>query len=1368
MVAAASESRLGRLFERVEVGDPIGRCARRVIGQLGARDRAALSAVSRSCYQLIRGRGLLVGEWDRYSIPWAFLRRHVRHISESTGRQIPWPAEAEILEVATSIDDREAVQRGEKLAIGAGEFGLVTWAWANRGEKWVAVKVTGEELVEVEAEVALQKALSGLPHIMPLADSCRGVDDRGRPQLLQVMEIAGLGSISSLRGQIQALADVDFREQVIFHLFSGVVTAVNGMHGRGYIHLDLKSGNVVVDDQGRVWGIDFGCSQRTTDGQVSGLFSQGDFNTFSPERWLALGADPGADRCDGRAIDSWAAGIILLELLRPGPRLFDRAVLEGLLEMPRSQVKRSRREILESYMERQLGGVDDLQDPSPDSAWDLVKQLLAIDPAERMSLDAVMDHPWCRARKGEASQHEAAVRGRLTEFVQAGSLASSEEAVGASRGAVSPLDLPPAHFVNHVRRPKLESALRDRIMSGAQLAVCRGAPGMGKSELAAAVAHELGDQFGMRLWMREGDQPSRIEAQLLDLAREWRLVGEGAKFEEALPLLREHLRTYREREGRPWLMVVDNGGSEEMLRPYLLEGGQVIVTTTSDAWAEAIDVPAMSTAEGQALVQRLLQREDPEADLLCQQLAYVPLGIVQACAFIRNQRFTIPAYIELLKSTPIARSTDESLYGKRLPYSMEVLHHLTFSALEDAGALPLLQRLACLAPSEIPAELFDLREGEMAQLELLQRYAVLQPGSAGSVALHGLTHQSVRRRSSHQQLAEAMRHAGLALFATCPNPSTPHEVKVQQMVAPHMDSLLMLGAATPSLSEQAKRALALTFARLATLYAVWGLQDGLRRVGGAILPRLESVDMGSAQAVFSFQTGFGHALREIGHPKEAMEHFVEAVKVIEAEYGPDHEDVAGGAHHIGLTLRQLGDHAGSLKWFEKSAQGYRALGDSSSVNLQICLASVGNARRMMGDLEGAEEAMRESLAVAHRLYESPHPRLADALGDLGCILLAAEDADGALTSLEEGRAMLSELYGPHSLQMALPFHNLGLVQSEKKEFPEALESLDQALALFGERQTGHFGLARLGTLSLKGNVLHLMGDPDGASAVYGLCREGYRAHFPGDRADHAELLERIGRIHFDRQERREGLDHLRQAAEMSWKAVGTEHRMTQLRLRSLVGHLQAIQRLPDGMALLREGVERCEASVGQGHPLLGHFLMAAADACSARDDVGGMLDYHRRGVTVARASGREQTEGWLLTDIALAENRRGNRSEAIDCQSEALEIFERLDRKPYVAQALHNLGSFHHESKHHETAVGYFQRAIALREELGDDQRSNLASSQSDLAVAFAFLERNEEALEQFRAAMATYGSIPDPLKIEECKRNIAIIRAKLRSCIIS
>jgi serine/threonine protein kinase/DNA-binding SARP family transcriptional activator/WD40 repeat protein len=144
--------------------------------------------------------------------------------------------------------------------LGSGDFGVVYRAYQPSVGREVAVKVIRPEYAnhlafvrrfEREAQIVAQLEH---PHILPLFDFWR--DPEGA---FLVMPIMRGGSLAD------ALRRGGWNLGPAFQLLDQVGGALAYAHRRGVIHRDVKTGNVLLDEEGNAYLSDFGIATRLTD-----------------------------------------------------------------------------------------------------------------------------------------------------------------------------------------------------------------------------------------------------------------------------------------------------------------------------------------------------------------------------------------------------------------------------------------------------------------------------------------------------------------------------------------------------------------------------------------------------------------------------------------------------------------------------------------------------------------------------------------------------------------------------------------------------------------------------------------------------------------------------------------------------------------------------------------------------------------------------------------------------------------------------------------------------------------------------------------------------------------------------------------------
>jgi len=159
-------------------------------------------------------------------------------------------------------------------------------------------------------------------------------------------------------------------EKKALFYFLQLIDAVSYCHTEGVCHRDLKLENLLLDNNGNLKITDFG---------HAGIFPKG-WDVFSPELVGSL-FHLSPEQIQGQAylghkVDTWAIGVLLFRLVAGvhpfqsnDPNEFVSAVTEGRFSLP---------EIMS----------EDLKD--------LLKRILRVNPEDRISLDDMKSHPWCK------------------------------------------------------------------------------------------------------------------------------------------------------------------------------------------------------------------------------------------------------------------------------------------------------------------------------------------------------------------------------------------------------------------------------------------------------------------------------------------------------------------------------------------------------------------------------------------------------------------------------------------------------------------------------------------------------------------------------------------------------------------------------------------------------------------------------------------------------------------------------------------------------------------------------------------------------------------------------------------------------------
>lgn len=233
---------------------------------------------------------------------------------------------------------------------------------------------------QIELEFALHERLGQHANIIKYLAS--GQDDAW---IWLALELAEGGDLFD-----KIEADEGVGVDVAHLYFTQLVEAIGWCHGKGIAHRDIKPENMLLSDRGDLKLADFGLAtqflsprtgERKTCGMVCGsppyiapeILKCGQANLKRKNTEEKTGYSPDAS-------DVWSCAIVLFVLLA-GNTPWDCPVEEESWEFA-------------EYIRTKGRSEDELWEKIPQDSLSLVRGMLRVDPAERMSLDAVKQHPW--------------------------------------------------------------------------------------------------------------------------------------------------------------------------------------------------------------------------------------------------------------------------------------------------------------------------------------------------------------------------------------------------------------------------------------------------------------------------------------------------------------------------------------------------------------------------------------------------------------------------------------------------------------------------------------------------------------------------------------------------------------------------------------------------------------------------------------------------------------------------------------------------------------------------------------------------------------------------------------------------------------
>lgn len=1254
----------------------------------------------------------------------------------------------------------------ENFTIGKGGFGAVYLAGKVNPQTQKVIDFVGVKITKgtgpIEAEVAIQKEVKELKHVMPSYD--QQIIDEGRKTLFQVMPLAGLGSLAKIACLVQDQGDKDFQEKLLYVIAHDVLNGLKQLHARDVYHLDLKPENVVLNKQGESLIIDFGCAKKEERGLIEGRTADGDTQYFSPPRLLAFkGRGSGLIRAS--AVDLWSVGISLYEIASGFP-YDDREAEEKASDSPAA---------LKDFLHRDLYSNFAFPTNHPDSFGSFLLHLLAFDEYSAPSAEQALLHPWFQRMSETAQNWEEGTRIHLVEMTQ--SLRRK------NRTCLGMRDLPHPHFQDYLSRPSIENPLIEKLLlpvgEQAAITVCEGIGGLGKTQLATFAVHHpaVSNQYETILWLRSADELSSITSQIHSYACEQGLVDETATSEEAVQEFHKHLS----RQKKPWLLVVDNADEPTLIKPYLpTQGGHILVTSRSGDWDEVMPTPAFTEAEGETLVQRLLEKSSSQDKELYQEVEGLPLAISQACAYIRSEQLSVKDYLSLLRSSDSLLDQNSQLFGKELPKAVGVLWNISLKKLQDINpeSLKLLEQLAYLSPDGIPQSLMDQLAPPDTQKPLIRLALVQKVGDKFFV--HRLLQKVMRARQTTGEKENSLQvlFSHIRNLYAYENP-TDDQFKINHQLLPHGETLL---AAAKKVSLPAlKPHLAQTLAWVGEEYRSRGqLQNSLPLLQEAL--EIAKECWGENHEEYALVLGFlGKCLLDLSRNDESISAHEKALQIRRKVLGSDHPDVASSLNDLGRTFNASEEADKALDCCREALRILEKQHDPNHLNLAFSYTIMGNAFTSKEKYKNAIEYHEKALKIRQEKLGSYHPDVGDSLNNLGNATYSQKRDKEALSFYEQALRIKEEKHGPNHPHIAISLSNLACVLKAQGKYEEAVNNHTKALKirrsiLGNDHPSILHSLLNLGdTYEAQGNyeeaILYFeealkfcedkLGDKHSTRAkILDHMGSAYRSQGKYEKAidfhleglnlrknnlgDHhphvANSLDNLGNTFRSQGKYKEAILHHKQALQITRNHLGHDHPNAD---RSLLGlglsyylnkeYEEAIQYLQEGLGLISE-------RLGEDHHDVAQVLHCLGSAFNSLQKYDRAIDFHKKGLKIEQEKwGDEHLKVTAaLVELADVYLTQGKLEEALGYQEKVLKIRQGnlgIDHLK-VADSFEWLGMISLFQRKYKVAIDFHKQALIIRREKLGISHLKVADVLIHLGTNLRYLQKYDVAILRYEEAL--------------------------------
>lgn len=488
---------------------------------------------------------------------------------------------------------------------------------------------------------------------------------------------------------------------------------------------------------------------------------------------------------------------------------------------------------------------------------------------------------------------------------------------------------------------------------------------------------------------------------------------------------------------------------------------------------------------------------------------------------------------------------------------------------------------------------------------------------------------------------------------------------------------------------------------------------------------------GHSKRVANTAYNLGDALEKSGDLASTLTAFAEARTADEAQYGPDHTEVAESlAREVGL-LQMLRRHADSLPLLKRIvAIRERTLGPDHprTANARSDLAW---AYHHAGQDAQALALAAQAVTSLEKELGPDHHDTAQALNHQALILRAMGRFTEALPIQQRTLAIHQRVDGPEHRNTAAALNNLANLHLAMAAYEQALPLTQRALVI----REKTLGPEHPDTASSVGDLAYLYkltGQYEVALPLYQRALAIDEKVLGPTHPDTAIDLNNLASLHATLGDYEQSLElHLRALA-IREKALGPEHPGTRSSLSNLTVLYQEMGEYEKAMPYAVRALASAERSHGPEHPDTAAGLNNLALLHGELGQYDKAIALNRRALSIYEKSlGAEHPlTASALDNLAHFHSRTGQYTKALPLMQRALSIREKAlgDNHIETANSLNNLGSLHWRMGAYDLAEAHYRHSLAISENKRGLDHVETATILNNLALVQLDLGKHDEA----------------------------------------
>jgi tetratricopeptide (TPR) repeat protein len=587
-----------------------------------------------------------------------------------------------------------------------------------------------------------------------------------------------------------------------------------------------------------------------------------------------------------------------------------------------------------------------------------------------------------------------------------------------------------------------------------------GGPGIGKTQLAIAFAHQHAADYDVTYWLSANNLLEEYRTLLKQL-----LKSEYHPSINDLPLTETCNRVSRAlaRYTRV-LLIVDDIDSPD-IRDFLpsvnpTETQLHILMTTRNSHCKYFFTTLtldehFTPAEAKQFIHHILPAETPQqADQLAMRLHYHPLALAQAIGYIHYYHHSITQYLKLLSDNPV-KILEEKRPDDRYANNVYATLHLSVEKIqrESPLAVELLYVMAYLSPEAILMSSLAVAtkqnvESIQKAVPILEKQALVSESALPeAVRIHPLLQEILRleqaRKERQNPSKKSLLENIITAFAYALREEKDLRILKQHMTHVHHLARHLNNIESPTIATH-----------LFSLGALASQQGDLPTAKcyhqQALAIRRKALGEEHPHVAASLNN-LGTVTAEQGDLPTAKRYFEQALAIERKALGEEHSDVAASLNNLGIVARMQGDLTTAKRYYEQALAIRRKAVGEEHPHVAASLTGLGVVAAEQGDLPTAKRYHEQALAIRRKALGEEHPDVAASLNNLGIVARSQGDLPTAKRHHEQALAIRRKVLGEEHPHVAASLTDLGTVVAEQGDLATAKRYFEQALAI--ERKT---------------------------------------------------------------------------------------------------------------------------------------------------------------------------------------------------------------------------------------------------------------------------------------------------------------------------